>query len=89
MLVVTDGQPNDENAVKKVIIDATHKLKNKEDLSLSFIQIGNDARAKQFLADLDDQLQSQGAKYDIVDTVTTEEMEGMTFSQLIQKSITD
>mmetsp|Transcript_15197 Transcript_15197/g.21217 ORF Transcript_15197/g.21217 Transcript_15197/m.21217 type:complete len:268 (+) Transcript_15197:135-938(+) len=89
ILVITDGQPNDENAVKKVIIDATKKLKKDEDLSISFVQIGNDGGATKFLECLDDELESMGAKFDIVDCVTTAEMANLSFSELIQKSIMD
>jgi len=89
ILVVTDGIPDNEQEVKNVIIDATKKLATKEQLSVSFIQIGDDYRAGKFLAELDDDLQSLGAKYDIVDTLTTEEMKGMSFSSMIQKSMLD
>ena len=48
ILVITDGQPNDENGVKNVIIEATKKLQRDEDLSISFVQIGNDGGATRF-----------------------------------------
>lgn len=54
---------------------------------ISFIQIGNDTGATRFLEVLDDEL--DGAKQDIVDCLTTSEMAGMTFSQLVQKSLLD
>lgn len=78
-----------ESRVKKVIIKATQRMSSREELSISFVQIGTDSGATQFLQELDDDLEEQGAKFDIVDTVTTEEMSSMTFSQLIQKSLTD
>lgn len=89
ILVVTDGRPDSEKAVKDAIIQATHRLLRQDELSISFIQIGNDAGATQYLAMLDDDLESQGAKFDIVDTLTTEEMGGLSFSQMVQKSILD
>jgi len=50
------------------------------------VQIGHDSSATTFLKALDDDL---NAKFDIVDTVTAEEMEGMQFEELIAKSICD
>jgi len=89
ILVVTDGQPNSEPEVKDVIIKATKKMKLDSELSISFIQIGDDYGAAKFLQALDDDLQDMGAKFDIVDTLTTTEMKGMSFSTLVQKSILD
>jgi len=87
--VITDGQPNNEGDVAKVIIDATKKMRVDSELSISFIQIGSDSSATKFLTTLDDDLEGLGAKFDIVDTLTTKEMKGMTFSMLVQKSILD
>eukprot|EP00026_Physarum_polycephalum_P019357 Phypoly_transcript_21329.p1 GENE.Phypoly_transcript_21329~~Phypoly_transcript_21329.p1 ORF type:complete len:192 (+),score=35.41 Phypoly_transcript_21329:28-576(+) len=89
ILVVTDGRPDSEKLVKEAIIQATHKIKRPDELSISFIQIGNDEGATNYLAILDDDLEAEGAKYDIVDTLTTGEMGGMSFSQLVQKSLLD
>ena len=72
--------------MKKEIINASNKLNEDSDLSITFIQIGNDRGATKFLQDLDDDLD---CKFDIVDTVTYEEFKGMSFDSLIEKSIND
>jgi len=87
ILVITDGVPNDKNAVVQTIKDAANMLQRDEDLSITFVQIGNDAEATKYLIHLDDTL--SGAKFDIVDRVTSQEMQGMSFSQLVAKSILD
>lgn len=74
VLVVTDGEPNDQRAVKTVIIEATKKMNADEEIGVSFLQIGNDKSCRDFLKELDDELQKQGAKFDIVDTRDNEEM---------------
>jgi len=89
ILVITDGWPNDSEAVKRTIIAATQKLSKDEDLSISMIQIGNDAGAKKFLECLDDDLVKQGAKFDIVDTLDCDFMKQISFSELIHRSILD
>lgn len=66
--VVTDGEPTDRKATKLAIINATKEMDRDEEIGISFIQIGADAGAASFLQDLDDNLQSEGAKFDIVDT---------------------
>jgi hypothetical protein len=38
---------------------------------------------------LDDRLESAGAKFDIVDTVTIDDMEGMTLTEVLLNAITD
>jgi len=89
ILVITDGVPNDEKAVKKEIINAANRIKKDEDLSVTFVQIGHDKDASKFLKMLDDDLQGKGCKFDIVDQITFEEMNGMTFEEIINKSIDD
>jgi uncharacterized protein with von Willebrand factor type A (vWA) domain len=89
ILVVTDGEPDDRKAVMKVIIEASRKMDKDEELAISFVQVGTDATAKQFLKALDDDLQSAGAKFDIVDTVTMDDMEDMTLSEVLLNAITD
>lgn len=89
ILVVTDGEPDDRKAVMRVIIEASRKMDRDEELAISFVQVGTDATAKQFLKALDDDLQGAGAKFDIVDTVTMDDMEDMTLSEVLLNAITD
>ncbi len=87
ILVVTDGEPDDRKSVFQVLIQATQKLKSDEELAISFIQIGDDPEATAFLKALDDQLQSVGAQFDIVDTVTVQDMEDMTLQEVLMSAI--
>ncbi|NJK69753.1 MAG: VWA domain-containing protein [Microcoleus sp. CSU_2_2] len=89
ILVVTDGEPDDRKDVMKAIIDASRKIDRDEELAISFIQVGNAPEATKFLKILDDELQSAGAKFDIVDTVTMDDMEGMTLTEVLLNAITD
>lgn len=89
ILVVTDGEPDDRKDVMKVIIEASRKIDRDEELAISFIQVGNAPEATKFLKILDDELQSAGAKFDIVDTVTIDDMEGMTLTEVLLNAITD
>jgi uncharacterized protein with von Willebrand factor type A (vWA) domain len=89
ILVVTDGEPDDSKAVMRVIIEASGKIDKDEELAISLIQVGTDATATQFLKGLDDDLQKIGAKFDIVDTLTIEDMEDMTISEVLLKAISD
>ena len=68
VIVITDGEPNNRQAVKDVLIKQANSQTNDADLTVLFIQIGDDASAASFLAELDDSL--HGAKFDIVDTMT-------------------
>lgn len=89
ILVVTDGEPDDHKAVMKVIIEASRRLDRDEELAISFIQVGNDAQATRFLKILDDELQSAGAKFDICDTITMDDMEDMSLSEVLLNAIND
>ena len=89
ILVITDGEPDDRKAVMKVIIEASRRLDKDEELGISFIQVGNDAQATRFLKILDDELQSAGAKFDICDTITMDDMEDMSLSEVLLNAIND
>jgi hypothetical protein len=88
-IIITDGEPTDRKALIRVIIEATQKIDRDEELAISLIQVGRDKKATAFLKALDDQLQSAGAKFDIVDTVTIEDMQGMSFTDILLNAITD
>jgi uncharacterized protein with von Willebrand factor type A (vWA) domain len=89
ILVITDGEPDDRKAVMKVIIEASRQMERDEELAISFIQIGTDAQATRFLKVLDDELQGAGAKFDICDTITMEDMEDMSLSEVLLNAIND
>ncbi|HIK10589.1 MAG TPA: VWA domain-containing protein [Oscillatoriaceae cyanobacterium M33_DOE_052] len=89
ILVVTDGEPDDRKGVMRVIIDASRKMERDEELAISFIQVGTDVQATRFLKALDDELQGVGAKFDIVDTVTVEDMENTTLAEVLAAAIGD
>jgi len=89
ILVVTDGEPDDRKAVMKVIIEASRRMDRDEELAISFIQVGTDPQATRFLKILDDELQSAGAKFDICDTITMEDMEDLSLSEVLLNAIND
>lgn len=89
ILVITDGEPDDRKAVFEVIIHATRQMERDEELAISLIQVGSDAQATKFLKALDDQLQSVGAKFDICDTVTLDDLEDMSLADVLSNAITD
>lgn len=65
LMVITDGEPNDREAVKVVIREIAETLTNGEEFGISFLTVGNiDSGLQSFLTELDDTL---NAKHDIVD----------------------
>jgi len=89
ILIVTDGEPDDRKAVMKVIIEASRRMDRDEELALSFIQVGTDPQATRFLKVLDDELQGAGAKFDICDTITMDDMEDLSLSEVLLNAIND
>jgi len=87
--VVTDGRPDDEAAVVREIVAATKRVNNPKELSLTFLQVGDDAHATEFLHRLDDELAPAGAKYDIVDTISFTKLSGKNLTDVITAAITE
>ncbi|MDX2255686.1 MAG: VWA domain-containing protein [Pseudanabaenaceae cyanobacterium bins.39] len=89
ILVITDGEPDDRRSVFEIIIEATKRMERDEELAISFIQVGSDKSATDFLNALDDKLLGIGAKFDIVDTITISDMEDMTLAEVLLSAISD
>ena len=66
IVVFTDGEPNDRDAVTKIIINAANSIERDADLGIVFVQIGHDASAKAYLDKLDNELKKDG--FNISDT---------------------
>jgi uncharacterized protein with von Willebrand factor type A (vWA) domain len=89
ILVITDGEPDDRKAVMRAIIEASRHMERDEELAISLIQVGTDATATRFLKALDDELHGAGAKFDIVDTISLDDMENMTLPEVLLSAIQD
>lgn len=76
LFIATDGEPSDQEAVKKAIIDITNDVQDEREFNISFLTVGQISPSlRVFLTGLDDDL--KGAKYDIVDVKTLEEVDFM------------
>lgn len=86
-LVITDGEPDDPKAVMQVIIEASKNIDRNEELGISFIQVGNNLKATEYLQALDDKLKGVGAAYDIVNTITLDNMKEMSLTDVLLDAI--
>jgi len=89
LVVITDGEPDDRKAAKAAIVSHSKTLDKDEEYGILFVQVGNDARAKAFLKELDDDLMNQGAKFDIVDTISMDEVGSRTLTEVLAGAIAD
>lgn len=89
ILIITDGIANNRQAVCDLIINATHQMEYEQELGISIIQVGSDSQATKFLNAVDNELQSIGAKFDICDTMTLEDIESMNLTDVLMKAIND
>ena len=90
VVVITDGQPNDEQQVSKSIVAFTKLLENGDgEFGIAMLQVGQDSGASDFLKRLDDNLVKEGAKFDIVDTKTMDELENIGLTESTIASLFD
>jgi hypothetical protein len=90
LMVVTDGAPQDGSEAQKAIINFGNNLSNADDeYGIGFFQIGKDPQATKYLKNLDDGLVPAGAKYDIVDTKTVEEIENIGITEALLQALSD
>lgn len=88
-VVITDGVPNDQDAVVERITKCSNRALDEREFAVTFIQVGCDVGATEYLKRLDDDLQKQGARYDIVDTKTNDEVEEVGLTQALVDAIFD
>lgn len=89
LAIVTDGVPDDPKAVEDEIISLSNSLTKDSDFGIQILQVGNDAEATKYLKNLDDSLQGKGAKFDIVDTKTFDDLNGLSLTDALIDSLTD
>ena len=92
-MVITDGAPSEgaagQAALAKLIVATSHTLEADGDLAVQFVQIGQDPNATSFLKKLDDDLVKAGAKFDIVDAKTMDDLENMSITQVLLAAVND
>ncbi|MEO1431104.1 MAG: VWA domain-containing protein [Cyanobacteria bacterium J06633_8] len=83
ILVVTDGVSSNRIGISQAIINASQKMDNNQELGISFIQVGYEPHISKAIKSWDDELQGLGAKFDIVNSVTLDEIDEMTMTQIL------
>jgi hypothetical protein len=89
ILIITDGIPDEPKEIIRLIIDASQKIDRDEELGISFIQVGKDKKATEYFKALDNQLEEAGAKFDIVDTITLDDMQNISLTEVLLNAIID
>jgi hypothetical protein len=89
IVAVLDEKPQNTAAVAEIIVSAANKIDKDEEIGVSFIQIGDDLPTREFLTDLDRNLQAQGAKFDIVNTKFWHEIKRSSVVQFLIGAIND
>lgn len=89
ILVVTDGEPDERESVIEAIVKLSKTVTSQMEVAISFIQVGTDENATAFLKSLDNDLVAAGASHDIVDTISLEDMEEYSLTQIFAKAFTD
>lgn len=77
ILVITAGRPDDHEQLVTNIKNASKNLQSDKQMSITFVQVGDDEWATTYLKYLDDHLDcmdAQGKKIDIVDTIKDEDI---------------
>ena len=85
IVCLTDGAPDDKHAAIAKIVAQANKQTSDDDLTILFVQLGNDAEATKILKGYDDDIK---AKFDIVDSVTCDDVYAApSFAHILQAAI--
>merc|ERR1719232_192733 len=78
VLVLTAGRPSDHEALTQSLADAAKRVEKDSDLTITFVQVGDDEWAESYLRHLDTELittSASGEEIDIVDTIKDEDVQ--------------
>jgi hypothetical protein len=90
IIVFLDGEVNDESEAQAELIAQANRQANDNDCTILFVQVGDDAAAKAMLERWDNELVQKGAKFDIVDKKTVDEVaKYSSFEELLANAIVD
>lgn len=91
--VISDGMPlppPEPTMVANLLVDASKKMRNPNEITLVFFQIGGrDSKGRKYLSDLDTQLTKFGARYDLVRIVPFEELTRIGLAQALCDAISN
>jgi len=73
--VITDGEPSELEQLREEIIQATLQMGKPDEIAISFIKVGKGEEGNAVLSHLDNDLPALGAKYDIVDAKTFDDVQ--------------
>lgn len=89
ILILMDSEPTDRLAIAKQIVTASQKLDHHDELCIGWIQVGDDYITRGFLVTLDDNLREQGAKFDIVDHKSIQQIASDDLASFLMDVLTD
>lgn len=89
LVIVTDGLPSDESDAAQLIVGFTKKLESRAEFGISFIQIGKDPHASEYLTRLDTHLEKEGSKLDIVNTMTMDQVDKIGLQDALIAALTN
>ena len=89
VLILMDNEPTDRLAITKQIVAASQKLDHNNELGIGWVQVGDDYITKGFLVTLDNNLREKGAKFDIVDHKTIQQIASDDLVAFLMDVLTD
>lgn len=78
--IITDAIPQDDDDLKDLIVETTHRMRNPDEITITILQVGSEEDGQALLRKLDHRMVRKGAKFDIVKTKT--------FPQVLQAGLT-
>lgn len=86
--VITDGCPNNRQAVREAIIEATQLMKRPDEITIIFFLIGGmDFMGERFVNELVNNLPNQGARFPIVKEVSFGELQQVGLAKAIAQNL--
>lgn len=94
VLVITDGSPENVKSTELLLISTANEVASADELSVTIVQIGDDAKATEWLSHLDEGLANPSkakwgavADKDIVDIVSTATLKSADFLASLRKTV--
>lgn len=87
IIVITDGDADNKAEVKRVLINASLRLRSNDKLTLVIFPIGTDPTLAKFLNELDTDLVKMGASRDFVEIMKMKDIEDQGMNQVLMNCL--
>lgn len=87
IVIITDGEPDSKELLTSTLVEYINRLPDGDGVGITFLQVGRNHEAAEFLHELQDHLVEGGARWPIVDSLSHIDYHGLSFCDMVHAQL--